>query len=57
MPYAPYRAGDRAIVTPMCFAPRECYWCTVVETIGPEARVKIDGDRIIRVFISQLKRA
>ena len=57
MPYAPYRAGDRAIVTPMCYAPRECYWCTVVETIGLEARVRIDGDRIIRVFISQLKRA
>ena len=56
MGYKAYSVGDRAIVTPMAYAPREMYWCTVVEVIGPEARVRIDGDRIIRVFISQLSR-
>ena len=51
-------AGDRCIVTVFSSGRTEQYFATVIEMRGVACvRVQIDGDRIINVFQSQLKKA
>jgi len=50
-------AGDRCIVTVFSGGRAERYLATIVEMRGVAyARVQLDGDRIINVFQSQLKK-